>query len=322
MKYRKLGKTNFDVSCLSFGASSLGSVFRPIDESEGIRTVHAALDAGINYIDTSPYYGLTRSETVLGKAFREIPRDRFFLATKVGRYGDDVFDFSARRVTSSVDESLRRMNVDYIDVIQCHDIEYGDLDQVVEETIPALRKVQEQGKVAFIGITGLPLSIFEYVMDRVEVDTILSYCHCSLNDISLKHLIPYLEERKAGIISASPLSMGLLTRRGPPSWHPADKKIIEACARAAAFCEEKGVDIAKLALQYSLSKESIHTTLVGTADPGNIVKNVNWLEEPLDHELLKEVLEILRPVHNATWSSGRPENNGDIRGCNANHRVE
>lgn len=322
MEYRTLGRTGLRVSRLGFGASSLGSVFREIDEAEGIRAVRTALDLGVNYIDVAPYYGLTRAETVLGKALEGVPRDRYVLATKVGRYGDAVFDFSARRVTESVDESLHRLGVDVIDIIQCHDIEYGDLDQVVEETIPALRRVQEQGKARFVGITGLPLSIFQAVLDRTDVDTILSYCHLSLNDTSLETLIPYLEAKGVGIINASPLSMGLLTRRGPPEWHPAPPSIREACRRAAEWCSARGADIAKLALRFSCSRPRVHTTLVGTASPENMERNVRWIEEPVDEELLAGVRAILEPVMNATWVVGRPENSGHIRGYHADYRTE
>src|SRR6266571_5457070 len=147
MEYRKLGKTGWEVSVLGYGASPLGGVFGKISDQEGIRAVHTAVDLGINFIDVSPYYGLTKAETVLGKALATLPRDRYILATKVGRYGADDFDFSAARVTSSVDESLRRLQVEHIDLIQCHDIEFGSLDQIVHETLPALRKVREQGKV-------------------------------------------------------------------------------------------------------------------------------------------------------------------------------
>lgn len=309
MEYRKLGNTGLTVSALSFGASSLGGVFRDVDEAEGIRTVHRALDLGINFIDVSPYYGLTRAETVLGKALRSVPRDRYILATKVGRYGDAAFDFSAERVIASVDESMQRLGVEMIDLIQCHDIEFGSLDQVVEETLPALRKLQEQGRVRFVGITGLPLKIFRYVLDRTAVDTILSYCHYSLNDSSLQDLVPYLKSKGVGVINASPLSMGLLTQRGAPDWHPADEDIRAVCAKAAAFCQQQGVDIAKLAVQFSVSNRDLDTTLVGTANSANIEKNVRWVEEPLDESLLAEVLRILAPVHNKTWLSGRPENN-------------
>ena len=309
MIYRMLGKTGLQVSALGYGASPLGSVFRPIDEREGIRTVHTALDLGINFIDVSPYYGLTQAETVLGKALTGIARDRYILATKVGRYGLDEFDFSAARVTAGVDESLRRLGVDHIDLIQCHDIEFGSLDQVVAETIPALRKLQQAGKVRFVGITGLPLQIFRTVLERTEVDTILSYCHYELNDSSLADLLPFLQAKGVGVISASPLGMGLLTQRGTPDWHPAPEVIRRTCARAAEYCRAKGADISQLAIQFSLANPDIATTLVGTASPDNIRKNVAWLEEPLDKELLDEVLAILAPIHNQTWAVGRPENN-------------
>src|SRR5438128_1946599 len=308
MEYRVLGQTGLQVSSLGFGASPLGSVFRPIDEAEGIRTVHTAINLGINFIDVSPYYGLTKAETVLSKALATLPRDRYILATKVGRYGADEFDFLAARVTASVDESLRRLQVDHIDLIQCHDIEFGSLDQVIHETLPALRKVREQGKARFIGITGYPLQIFRTVLDQTEVDTILSYCRFCLNDTALESMIPYLQGKGVGIINASPLSMGLLTERGAPAWHPAPEPLKAACAKAAAHCRSRGVDIAQLALQFSLSHPAIATTLVGTASPENLKKNVAWSEQPPDPELLAEVRAILAPVQNMTWPSGRPEN--------------
>jgi L-galactose dehydrogenase len=305
---RPLGSTGLQISALSYGASPLGSVFRPIDEAEGIRTVRTALDLGINFIDVSPYYGLTKAETVLGKALAGIPRDRYYLATKVGRYGPEEFDFSPQRVISSVDESLRRLGVEYVDLIQCHDIEFGSLDQVVEETQPALERVREQGKARFIGITGYPLKIFRHVLDRTGVDTILSYCHFTLSDSSLESLLPYLQEKGVGIINASPLAMGLLTERGAPDWHPAPEALKAACARAAAHCRSNGVDIAQLALQFAVADPAIATTLVGTASPENLKKNIAWVEHPLDPVLLAEVQAILSPVRNLTWPSGRPEN--------------
>jgi len=310
MEYRALGRTGLKVSALSYGASPLGGVFGEIDESAGIACVRRALDLGINYIDVAPYYGLTRAETVLGKALRGVPRDRYFLATKVGRYGAEPrdFDHSAGRVLRSIDESLGRLGVDYVDVIQCHDIEFVRLDQIVEETIPALRRARDAGKARFIGITGLPLHAFRHVLDRVEVDTVLSYCHYSLNDSSLEHLVPYLKSRGVGIISASPLSMGLLTHGGMPSWHPADRRIKEACARAAAHCRARGADLSKLAVQFSVSNPDLATTVVGTSHAEKIEKNVRWAAEPVDRELLAEVLEILRPVKNRAWQQGIPEN--------------
>ncbi len=311
MEYRILGKTGLKVSVLSYGGSSLGGVFHKINESDAIRSVHVSLDAGINFIDTSPFYGLTKAETVLGKALKTVPRDKYLLATKVGRYGDDFkdFNFSAERVTKSVDESLARMGVNYVDIIQVHDMEYGDLDQIANETVPALRKVQKAGKARFVGITGLPLANFKYIADRVDVDSILSYCHYGLNDTSLMDLMPYLQKKGIGVISASPLGMGLLSNRGTPAWHPAPANVKEVCAKAAAHCKAKGASIEKLAVQFSIAEKSIATTLVGSADPENMIRNIKVCSEPLDKQLLGEVLEILKPIHNVTWPSGKKENN-------------
>ena len=192
MKCNTLGRTGLKVPALSFGASSLGGAVHEVAVSEAIETVHAAMDLGFNFVDVSPYYSGTVAELILGRALRGIRRDRYCLATKVGRYAVDYFDFSAERVRRSVDESLSRLGLDYVDLIQCHDIEFGSLNQIVEETIPALQKLREQGKVRYIGITGLPLKVFEEVVRHSSVDTILSYCHYALNDTALAGLLPFL----------------------------------------------------------------------------------------------------------------------------------
>lgn len=309
MEYRTLGKTQLEVSKLSLGASPFGGVFGKVDEQECFNTLFTAMDLGINFVDVSPYYGDTKAETVLGKAITQIQRDRLILATKVGRYSENKFNFSAERITNSVDESLSRLQTGYIDLIQCHDIEFVPLKQIIEESIPALRQLQQSGKVRFVGITGLPLNIFSRVMDQVEVDTVLSYCHYTLNDTSLSHWVDFFKMKDVGIINASPFSMGLLTTRGAPDWHPAQDDIKEACTQAAAFCREHNTCIEKLALQYSLANPSVHTTIVGTAKVENIKRNVQWMDEGIDDELLQSVLEILKPVINKTWNSGLPENN-------------
>lgn len=312
MKYRKLGKTGLDVSVLSFGASSLGSVFRETDEAESVRTVHTAVDMGINLIDVSPYYGLTKAETVLGKAISGLPRDRFILSTKAGRYGADHFDFSEKRIISSVDESLQRLRTDYIDLLFLHDIEFAPFEQVAEGAFPALDKLKQQGKIRFSGVSGLPLAVFEKSLAYRELDAVLSYCHYSLNDSSLLEVVPLLEQKQVGLVNASPLSMGLLSTRPAAEWHPAGADIREFCKKAAEHCAAKGADITKLAVQYSTANDRIPTTLVSTANPDNIRKNIEWATEPIDEELLNEVLTILEPIHNRSWTSGRPEYNTNI----------
>lgn len=309
MKTRRLGKTGLEVPVLSFGASSLGSVFRDIDRGEGVRTVHAAVDAGMNYIDVSPYYGLTKAESVLGEAIRSLPRSSFTLSTKAGRYGENAFDFSRKRIHDSVQESLDRLHTDYIDILFLHDIEFVPADIIIEEAFPTLLRLKEQGIIRHAGICGLPLPLFEKVLPQIDADAIISYCHYSLNDTSLLSLLPLLEKKKIGLVNASPLSMGLLSTRGAPAWHPADDQVKQLCLKAARFCTEQGSDIAKLAVQFSTSNERIPTTLVSSASQRNILNNAAWVEEPIDQILLDEVLRILAPLHNETWSSGRPEYN-------------
>ena len=310
MRYRRLGNTGLDVSILGLGGSSLGSAFREIDEAEGLRCVHTAIEHGINLIDTAPYYGATKAETVLGKALREIPRDSYLLATKVGRYGLEPSDcdYSAACVERSVDESLVRLGVDHVDFIQVHDIEFGDIQQIINETIPALRRVQAAGKARFVGITGLALHLFPLVMEHVEVDQIQSYCHYCLNDTALVGLLPLLQERGVAIFNSAPIAMRLLSIEGPPAWHPAPAALKELCAEAAKLCAARGGDISRLALQFAVSNENIPVTIVGTADPRRIEQNIRDIEEPMDEELLAEVRAVLQPLLDATWAQGRPEN--------------
>ncbi|HSH95184.1 MAG TPA: aldo/keto reductase [Roseimicrobium sp.] len=309
MNYRELGRTGLKLSTVSYGAASIGNEYgNATDEGRGIRSLHVALDGGVNFIDTSPYYGRTLAEKVLGRAFKEIPRDRFILGTKCGRYDVDGFDFSHDRILRSVDESLQRMGVEYIDIMQCHDIEFGNMQQVVDEALPALHKAKEQGKIRFIGVTGFPLKIFRYILDRAPLDCMLSYCHYSLNNTSLLDLIPYLKSKGVGIMSASPFSERLLTRQALPTWHHAPQVLKDQCRKAVEHCDGKGVDIASLAIQFCIEHPDITTTVAGTANPDNMANILKWMNEPVDRQLLSDVFQILEPVKNTLWPVGRTEN--------------
>ncbi|HEX7379843.1 MAG TPA: aldo/keto reductase [Pirellulales bacterium] len=313
MQFRPLGNTGLNLSWLSYGASSLGQEFRPVDLNEAIRSVHVALDLGMNFIDTSPYYGRGLSECLLGVALRGVPRDRYFLGTKLGRYAPKHFDFSPRRVVESVDLSLERLGVDYLDVILCHDIEFVEMSQIVSETLPALEKIRAQGKVRFIGVSGYPLNIFRYVLDRAPLDVMLSYNHYTLQNAMLADLVPYLKQKNVGIMNAAPFSARLLTNAALPAWHKSTAEVRAICRRAAEHCASRGADIAQLALQYSIAHPDMTTCIVGSANPDNVRKWVQWSQTAIDERLLAEVLDILRPIHNWFYPEGRPEN-GDRTG--------
>ena len=267
MEYREIGKTGMKVSSLSFGASSLGGVFHSLKEADGIEAVHTAVDNGINFIDVSPYYGHNKAELVLGKALKHIDRDRYYLSTKVGRYGENginKWDYSARRSTESVYESMDRLNIDYIDLINVHDIEFADLDMVCRETLPALIQLRDRGIVKHVGITNLTLSHLKYVIDNVAegtVESILSFCHYCLNDDSLTDYLEFFESKGIGVINASPFSMGLLTERGAPKWHPASQPLKDVCLKAVNYCKGNGKLIEQLAVKYAVENSRISTTL-------------------------------------------------------------
>lgn len=309
MIYNELGKTGMHVSNLSFGASSLGGVFHNICEQEGIKAVHTAIDNGINFIDVSPYYGYYKAETVLGKALKEISRDKYYISTKVGRYGKDgvnTWDYSAKRVTESVYESMKRLNIDYIDLINVHDIEFADRNLIVNETLPALRELREKGVVGHVGITDLQPENLKWVIEHVPsgtVESVLNFCHYSLNDDMLADYLEFFDTNNIGVINASPFSMGLLSKRGAPAWHPAPEPLKTACKHAAELCTSRNYPIEKLAIQYSTSNNRIATTLFSSASPENILKNIKYVNEPIDKELVKEVQRIIGDQMRVRWAN-------------------
>ena len=312
MERRTLGRTGLELPVLSFGASSLGAEFRAIDLQEAIGAVHAALDCGMNFIDTSPFYGRGMSEVLLGPALKGIPRDSYLLGTKLGRYDKSHFDFSAKRVAESVDVSLHRLGVDHLDICLCHDIEFVEMAQIVEETLPALRRIQQSGKVRFIGVSGYPMKMFRYILDRTELDVVLSYNHYTLQNTMFGDLVPYLYEKGVGIMNAAPFSARLLTNAELPPWHRATPEVRAVARQAAQHCQQAGSDIAKLALQYSIRNPAMTTCVTGSANPQRVREWAQWAAEPIDEALLKDVLAILKPIHNWFYQEGLPQNNDPL----------
>ena len=309
MEYRKLGKTNLQVSVLSFGASPLGNVFDITDENEGRRAVHYAIDNGINFFDVSPFYGLTLAEERLGKAL-EGKRQDIFLATKCGRYGLADFDFSYNRILKSIDESLQRLQTDYVDILQLHDIEFVDKQQILEEAIPAVQKIKEQGKARFIGITGLPVRYLAEIARQVEVDTVLSWAHYNLlADEINDDLVPLAQEKGFGLMNAAPLMQRILSDAPLPDWHRSPQAVKDLQQPLLQLCRNYGVNLSEVAVRFAVDHPAIATTIVGMSETRQVQQNLKALDLQIPADLLAEILKMVAPVKNQLWFEGKPENN-------------
>ena len=311
MIYNQLGNTGLEVSNISFGASSLGGVFHEINEQEAIAAVHTALDLGINYFDVAPAYGATKSETVLGKALRDIPRKNYFLSTKVGKntapggYGVDRFNYSYDAIMRSVDESSARIGVDYFDILHLHDIEYNNREHTewaLLEGIETLQSLKAEGRIGAVGMGIYPVDLWERVIDEGIIDVGLTHNIYCLNDTRLLSLLPKAKEKNIGLINASPFASGLLTNRGAPGWHPSTKDQRAIFTKVAEHCSRCGSDISKLAIQFSTQNKDIVSTMFSSANPTAVNQNVQWSNEQVDNKLLLEVLDILAPISNQNWN--------------------
>jgi len=310
MKTRPLGRTGLDVPIIAFGASSLGQEFRAVRLDEALASVRVALDCGMNLIDTSPFYGRGMSEVLLGIALEGVPRDDYLLCTKLGRYDLAHFDFTAKRVAESVDVSLHRLRTDHLDIVLCHDIEFVPLEQIVAETLPALRQFQQAGKVRFIGFSGYPQKIFRVICEQADVDCVLSYNQYTLQNTRFAdETLGFLEGRGIGAMNAGPFSARLLTDAQLPAWLKEPEEVKAAARRAAELCRSRGSSIAKLALQFAIANPAIATTVAGSANPANVRAWAEWAAAPLDEDLLRDVQAIFAPVKNIGHTEGLPENN-------------
>ncbi|WP_057936559.1 aldo/keto reductase [Algoriphagus resistens] len=308
MEYRKLGNTGLELSILGFGASPMGDVFGVSDEKDGYRSVHYAIDHGVNFFDVSPFYGLTLAEKRLGKAL-EGKRDKVILATKCGRYDLKEFDFSQKRILQSVEESLGRLKTDYLDLLQLHDIEFVDKEQILNEAWPTLVKLKESGKARFIGITGLPVNYLAEITRNIDVDSVLSWAHYNLlQDEINRELVPLSKEKGFGLMNAAPLMQRILSDAALPEWHRSPPAMKAMQSELLKLCAEYSVKLSDVAIRFALDHPAITTTIVGMCDLATSRQNVSVLDFRIPDGLLEEIQTLVAPVKNQMWYEGKPEN--------------
>lgn len=311
MKRVRLGRTGLEVSVIGLGASALGGVFEEVRDEDGVRTVHAALEAGITLFDVAPAYGATRAERVLGEALAGVPREQFVLSTKVGKMtdssGHDHFDFSREGILRSLDASIRRLGVEHVDLLHLHDFDYRGrtlATQALTEGFPTLHELRGEGRIGAIGAGIYAMDLWKQVLLEADPDVILLHNHHTLCDIRSVELFPLLEARDTGVINAAPFASGLLTGQAPPAWHPAPPEARRVFARAAAYAEHRGVPLARLALAFSCQEPRLPITLFSCATPDLLWRNLEWAADPVDRDLVAAVQQILEPVMNVQWGYG------------------
>lgn len=307
MLTRPLGRTGLDVSVVGLGCAPLGDEYHAVSDAEGEAAVRHAIERGVTLVDVAPYYGRTLAEERLGRALEGL-RERVVLATKCARRGRRRFDFSAAGVRADMEGSLRRLRTDVIDLYQVHDCEFGDEDQIVEETLPTLRALQAEGKARFVGITGLALGCLRRIAERAPVDTILSYCHGNLMVGDVHRALGPLCDGGVGLLNASVLHMGILSESGPQDWHPAPEAVRAVGREVAALCARRGVSLSQVALRAALDDERVASTLVGMRTVAEVDHDLQALEQRSDPELLAEIAALVEPVRDVTWHEGLPQN--------------
>lgn len=305
MEYRVLGNTGLRVSVLSQGGAAFGQQYGAVSPDEVAACVRRAIDAGVNLFDTAAYYGKGLSEELLGRALAGA-RDKVLICTKACRLDRAAFDFTPEGTRRCVEASLRRLGTDYVDILLAHDIEFADdYEYVFAETYRTLEQLKKEGKARFIGMSCYPLPLLTRAVERCAPDAVISYAHFTLQNTRLvSEFLPAAEARGVGVMSASPLALGLLTNQGPPPWHPAPGPVRAACRAAAELCAARGADISFLGMQFATAEPRVPTTLTGAARASELEANLKALGTPADADLLRAVRTVLEPVRDLTWPCG------------------
>ncbi|MEW9519750.1 aldo/keto reductase [Streptomyces tubercidicus] len=303
MKYSTLGTTGLKVSRLGLGTTTFMGIFARRSPDESVRVLQRGLEAGITLVDTAPSYGEGLAEEWVGRALRG-RRDDVVLTTKAGSYAPETFDFSPARIRSGLEDSLRRLGTDHVDVLFAHDIEYGSPEQILGDVLPLLKQLRDEGKTRAIGVSGLLLEPLGAAVEQAAVDVVQTYCRYGLHDQSLVGPATGWRARGVATILGSPVAMGLLTQAGAPDWHPAHPALRAAARTAAALCAGQGTDLASLAMRYALACPQLDAVLTGAGDPDHLDRNLLAVEAPPDPELLAAVLACFAEVSQRTWPSG------------------
>ena len=307
MEYRVLGASNLNVSVIGFGAWGIGG--SPFWSNEGdavsVRAIRKAYDLGINFFDTAPVYGFGHSEELLGKTLKPF-RDKVIYATKCGLRWEKkslasiTKNATRRSILEEIDQSLKRLDTDYIDLYQVH---WPDVETSQEETMETLLEVQEQGKVKVIGVSNYSVEQMKAIMKSGKIES-LQPDYSLLNRSIEKEVVPYCERNKIGIIAYSPLASGLLTGKYGKNAKFSDwrgkgiigcfsgaqfEKNMEKVARLKAMGKSIGKTCGQIAINWVVAQGQLTTALLGVKNEQQVEENVDSLGWKLDSRQQEEI---------------------------------
>ena len=235
------------VSNIAYGCATLANIYKPLNIDNCKELITYTFKKGINYFDVAPFYGGELAEKNLGDSIKDIPRSELFIATKIGRYTDDnsnsgaggYFDFSPSKIEQSIKKSMNNMNIKYIDLLQCHDIENASTETVLD-ALPLLEHYKTTGIINGIGINSYPIQPLLDIVEStpIQINSVGTYAHNTLINNTILDYIDYFTKKNISIINSSPLAMGLLTPQGPPLWHPASDLMLNTVNDLNTYCKE------------------------------------------------------------------------------------
>ncbi len=302
MRLKKLGDTELQVSTVALGTWPMGgTTYGYVDDNESIATIHAALDAGINLIDTAPGYGNGRAEEVIGKAIKQ-RRDEVVIATKVGivesprNHHRDLSPASIRR---EIDDSLRRLDVETIDLYQIH---WPDRTTPIEDSLAELAKQQQAGKFRYLGVSNFDLKLLKEATSIMKISSLQPH-YSLLNREIEAEILPFCQANKISILAYGSLGSGILAGKyqEQPKFDPDDtrynfyrffhepmwskaKQLLDVLENIANRHQRP---VSHVAINWITQKESVASALVGARKPAQIKENAaagEWLLTAADLE--------------------------------------
>lgn len=319
MRYKKLGKTDIDVSVLCLGTWALGGKqFGAVAENDAIDAVHAMIDRGVNIVDTAPIYASGGSETILGKALKGGYREKIFLVTKFGSEFVDpedsskgtIKDSSRKNMLKSIDASLKRLQTDYLDAYLMH---WDDrVGTPIEETIACMKELQASGKVRYLGMSNLDQKLADKLLEGGALD-IVQYPYNMVNRQKEEVLKHYASKGCATMGYAS-LGGGILTGvfreipefapgdmrasfYGPMFTEPGFSQIQELLKVMDGIAEAHGGTVAQVALNWNVAKDYMTTLLTGVKNVSEVEENCKFTEWELTSDEMKMLDEAIAKIH-------------------------